>query len=59
VKLYTEAVLELENWKKNDEFKLRRCERDTAEGGWTNFVARSSVCNSLQSGRGCFDGGLL
>ena len=37
MKLYTEAVLELENWKKNDEFKLRRRERDTAEGGVDQF----------------------
>lgn len=31
MKLYTEAVLKLENWNKNDEFKLRRREDDVAE----------------------------
>jgi hypothetical protein len=31
MKLYTEAVLKLENWDKNDEFKLRRREDDVSD----------------------------
>jgi hypothetical protein len=48
VKLYTEAVLKLENWNKNDEFKLRRREDDMAEEVGPILWLVSLVCNSLQ-----------
>ena len=59
MKLYTEAVLKLENWNENDEFKLRRREDDMAEEIGPILWLVAQCVTACKSGRGCFDGGLL
>jgi hypothetical protein len=59
VRLYIEAGLKLENWNKNDKFKLRKREDDMAEEVGPILWLVVQYVTACRSGRGCFDGGLF